>query len=82
MNLSPDADFIFHTVGFILSGLPVAVIAWLVWRTRDVPEWLERAPPFLLLAASHGLGAWGSLGLLFDEALLERFSDMAEQGTH
>lgn len=82
MNLSPDVDFIFHTVGFILSGLPVAVIAWLVWRTRDVPEWLERVPPFLLFAASHGLGAWGSLGLLFDGAMLERSPAVFFEGSH
>ena len=56
MNLSPDVDFIFHTVGFILSGLAIAVIAWLVWRTRDFREWIERVPPFALFAASHGLG--------------------------
>ena len=82
MNLSPDVDFIFHTVGFILSGLAIAVIAWLVWRTRDFREWLERVPPFALFAASHGLGAWGSFGLLFDEAILEQSPALFFDGSH
>ena len=66
MTRSPEMVFIFHTVGFILSGLAIAVLGWLAWRTGQHRVWLERLPPFLLLAGSFGLGAWGSLQWLFE----------------
>ncbi|TDI43410.1 MAG: hypothetical protein E2P02_11305 [Acidobacteria bacterium] len=68
LSRSPEVVFIFHTVGFILSGLAIAVLAWLAWRTGRRRAWLERLSPFVLLAASYGVGAWGSLRGLFEPA--------------
>ncbi|MBI2835546.1 MAG: hypothetical protein HYX76_14070, partial [Acidobacteria bacterium] len=61
---SPGTVFVLRTVEFVMVGLVLLVLGWLIWREPGRRrEWIAWTVPFLLLLVSFGLGAWSSYQL-------------------
>lgn len=62
---SPGTIFVLRTVEFVMVGLALLMLGWMIWREPGRRrEWIQWAIPFLLLLLSFGVGAWSSYRLL------------------
>src|SRR5574341_501858 len=79
LTASPETAFVLRTVEFVMAGLVLLVLGWLIWREAGRRrEWIQLTAPFLLLLVSFGLGAWSSY-LLFSTSVVAPFQSLASE---